>query len=217
MQSSSGKPSGKTSGSASALIVWGGWEGHEPERVADMLAGHLRTGGFDVTSVAGVDSLPTMDLAQYDVLVPVWSFGIQHREALQAVMAAVAQGVGLATFHGGIDWFVDRDYARMIGGHFVFHPPSNQYTVVIEDPSHPITLNLADFCVATEQYYFHVDPGNQVLTSTLFGNLRMPNTWVRTHGAGRVFYCSLAHTIDVLEQDPVLPLLLNGIRWAVKA
>ncbi len=127
-----------------------------------------------------------MDLAQYDVIVPVWSFGIQHRAALQAVLAAVAQGVGLATFHGGIDWFADRDYARMIGGHFVFHPPSNQYTVVIDDPSHPITLDLADFCVATEQYYFHVDPGNHVLTSTPFGDLRMPNTWVRTYGTGRV-------------------------------
>ena len=68
-----------------------------------------------------------MDLAQYDVIVPIWSFGIQHPAALQAVLAAVAQGVGLATFHGGIDWFADRDYARMIGGHFVFHPPSNRY------------------------------------------------------------------------------------------
>ncbi len=73
---------------------------------------------------------------------------------------------------------------------------------------------MGDFSVATEQYYFHVDPGNHVLTSTLFGDLRMPNTWVRTYGRGRVFYCSLAHTIDVLEQDPVLSLLLNGIGWA---
>jgi type 1 glutamine amidotransferase len=31
-----------------------------------------------------------------------------------------------------------------------------------------------------------------------------------------VFYCSLAHTIDVLEQPPVLAVLLNGIRWATR-
>ena len=31
-----------------ALIVWGGWWGHEPERVANRFAGWLHDGGFDV-------------------------------------------------------------------------------------------------------------------------------------------------------------------------
>jgi type 1 glutamine amidotransferase len=207
---------GSSSTSSSALIVWGGWEGHEPERVAGMLAEHLREGGFAVTSVAGVDDMLTLDLARFDVIVPVWSFGIQHPAALAAVLAAVEQGVGLAAFHGGIDWFADRDYARMVGGHFVFHPPSHRYEVVIEDRTHPIMQGMVGFTVETEQYYFHLDPGNHVLTSTPFGDLRMPNTWVRTYGLGRVFYCSLAHTIDVLEQPPVLAVLLNGIRWATR-
>jgi type 1 glutamine amidotransferase len=204
-------------GNSSALIVWGGWDGHDPESVAAMLAGHLRNRGYAVTSVAGVDGLPAMDLTRYDVLVPVWSFGIQHSAALAVVLAAVEQGVGLATFHGGIDWFADRDYARMIGGHFVFHPPSNRYEVVVEDNTHPITQGMPSFLVETEQYYFHVDPGNHVLTSTPFGDVCMPNSWVRTYGRGRVFYCSLAHTIDTLEQEPVLALLLNGIRWATRS
>jgi uncharacterized protein len=181
-----------------------------------MLAGHLRRLGCAVTSLAGVEDLPTVDLLHYDVIIPIWSLGIQHPAAMQAVLAAVEQGVGLATFHGGIDWFADRDYARMIGGHFLFHPPSNCYPVVVEDHAHPITQGMADFVVDTEQYYFHVDPGNHVLTSTPFGDLRMPNSWVRTYGRGRVFYCSLAHSIDVLEQDAVLSLLLNGIRWATQ-
>jgi uncharacterized protein len=214
MQQTATSTSAKSSTHPSALIVWGGWEGHDPARVAGMLGGHLREQGWEVTSLAGVDGLPALDLLHYGVIVPVWSFGIEHPAALQAVLAAVRQGVGLATFHGGIDWFADRDYARMIGGHFVFHPPSNQYTVLIEDPNHPVTRGQVDFSVATEQYYFHVDPGNHVLTSTLFGDMCMPNTWVRTYGSGRVFYCSLAHTIDVLEWPPVLSLLLNGIRWA---
>lgn len=214
MQPTATPSSARSSTHPSILIVWGGWEGHEPDRVAGMLAGHLRKLGWEVTSIAGVDELPAMDLLQYSVIVPIWSFGIEHPKALQAVLSAVTHGVGLATFHGGIDWFTDREYARMIGGHFIFHPPSNQYTVVIEDTGHPITLGQADFTVATEQYYFHVDPGNHVLTSTFFDEMRMPNTWVRTYGSGRIFYCSLAHTIDVLEQPPVLSLLLNGIRWA---
>ncbi len=102
-----------------------------------MLAGHLRKRDWEVTSLAGVDELPAMDLLQYSVIVPIWSFGIEHPAALKTVLAAVTQGVGLATFHGGIDWFTDREYAHMIGGHFIFHPPSSQYTVVIEDARPP--------------------------------------------------------------------------------
>jgi hypothetical protein len=44
----------------------------------------------------------------------------------------------------------------------------------------------------------------------------MPNTWIRTHGHGRVFYCSLAHTIEVLEEAPVRKLLLQGMQWAAR-
>jgi type 1 glutamine amidotransferase len=199
------------------LIVWGGWEGHAPQQVAEMLSARLEAGGHRVVLAAGVEALDGMELGAFDVIVPVWSFGIQAPAALQAVLAAVAGGVGLAAFHGGIDWFADREYARLIGGHFVFHPPSNRYRVVVEDRGHAAAQGIDDFVVETEQYYFHLDPGNHVLTSTDFDGLRMPNTWVRTYGQGRVFYCSLAHTLDVLQQEPVLRLLLQGIRWAARA
>lgn len=204
------------SSSPSALIVWGGWEGHDPGAVARWLEGRLAAAGYTVRTLHGVDALPTAELLRYDVLVPIWSFGIEHPAALSAVLAAVEAGVGLATFHGGINWFAMRDYARLVGGHFLYHPPPNPYTVVVEDRTHPVTQGLADFAVETEQYYFHLDPANYVLTSTWFGDLRMPNTWVRTHGRGRVFYCSLAHTLADLQQEPVTQLLLNGIRWATR-
>ena len=32
-----------------ALIVWGGWDGHEPEQCAEIIAGWLREDGFEVT------------------------------------------------------------------------------------------------------------------------------------------------------------------------
>jgi type 1 glutamine amidotransferase len=199
-----------------ALIVWGGWEGHQPAEVAKLVGRHLHAAGYQVESVEGVEAMSKLELAQFDLLVPVWSFGIQQPAALQSVLAAVDQGVGIATFHGGIDWFAHRDYARMIGGHFVHHPPICRYQVTIEDRMHPATRGLEDFAVETEQYYFHLDPGNHVLTSTRFGDLRMPNTWTRTYGRGRVYYCSLAHTLDDLQQPPVLSLLLQGMQWATR-
>jgi type 1 glutamine amidotransferase len=198
------------------LVVWGGWEGHDPALVANLVAGQLLERGWLVEVLQGVDSLPDVDLGRYDLIVPIWSLGIQHAAAQQAVLAAVEQGVGLATFHGGIDWFADRLYAQMIGAHFIYHPPSSRYRVTVEDANHPVTLGLESFEVDTEQYYFHLDPSNHVLTSTYFDELRMPNTWVRTYGRGRVFYCSLAHTIEVLEEPPVRRLLLQGMQWAAR-
>jgi uncharacterized protein len=199
-----------------ALVVWGGWEGHQPQAVAERIESHLRRLNYQVQLVAGVDNLTDLDLASYDLIVPIWSWGITHPAAMRALLTAVEQGTGLATFHGGIDWFVDWEYARLIGGHFLYHPPSHRYAVAIADTHHAITHDLADFVVDTEQYYFHVDPGNQVLTTTRFDGLVMPNTWVRSFAAGRVFYCSLAHTLDVIEQPPVLQLLLRGMSWATR-
>ena len=31
-----------------ALIVWGGWDGHQPKEVAEIFAGYLREEGFEV-------------------------------------------------------------------------------------------------------------------------------------------------------------------------
>jgi len=39
-----------------ALIVWGGWEGHEPKQCADLFIPWLRQEGFEVTVSASLDS-----------------------------------------------------------------------------------------------------------------------------------------------------------------
>ncbi len=75
---------------------------------------------------------------------------------------------------------------------------------------------MTDFEIRTEQYYLHVDPANSVLATTRFGNIIMPNTWVRNYGRGRVAHCSLAHTPEELRQEPVLSLLTREMKWAAR-
>lgn len=59
-----------------ALIVWGGWDGHEPEQVAGIFANILRNHQFDVevadTLEAYADAEKLMGL---DLIVPVWTMG----------------------------------------------------------------------------------------------------------------------------------------------
>src|SRR3954468_12715609 len=156
-----------------ALIVWGGWDGHEPQRVAELFARLLREDGFHV-DVA--DSLTAFDdgerLAQLSLIVPHWTMGKISDEQCANVMRAVQSGVGLAGCHGGMcDAFRENtDWQFMTGGQWVAHPGDDclKYTVRITDKSHQTPAGLKTFDVATEQYSPHVAPAVKVLASTTF-------------------------------------------------
>ena len=49
-----------------------------------------------------------------------------------------------------------------------------------------------------------------------YDNVVMPVTWQKRYGAGRVFYCSLGHSADVLALAPVLTMVRRGLAWAAK-
>lgn len=200
-----------------ALVIWGGWEGHQPEQVAELIEAGLRQRSFTVSLADNVNALLSEDLEKVDLIVPVWSRGIPASSALQALLRGVQAGAGLATLHAGIDWFTAREYAHLIGGHFVFDTPLQNYTVHFSDPRHAITQGMQDFAVVSEMYYLHVDPTNTVLTTTRFDQGWMPNTWIRSFGAGRVFYTSLAHSPEVIQLPEVFGLLLRGMEWAARS
>jgi uncharacterized protein len=216
-----------------ALIVWGGWDGHEPEQVAEIFAAGLRRHGVDVTVSDTLDTLRDSALLQaLDVVVPIWTMGHIEKDQLQPLLDAVAGGVGLAGCHGGMcDSFRDAtEYQFMTGGQWVAHPGNDgvDYTVRITDPAHFITAGSpAEFAVTSEQYYMHTDPANTVLAVTRFptvggphvpnGPVDMPVVWTKFYGQGRVFYCSLGHHADIVAQPEVLRLCLRGTLWAARA
>ena len=57
-----------------ALLLYGGWEGHEPEKHADFALRHL-LGDFNVTPAQNLDVLKSETLRQFDLLLPIWTFG----------------------------------------------------------------------------------------------------------------------------------------------
>jgi uncharacterized protein len=215
-----------------ALIVWGGWEGHEPEQVANVFAAALRRHDFEVDVSDTLDAFVDGEqLARLDLIVPVWSIGTIDDKQLAGLLAAVEGGVGLGGCHGGMcDSFRESaEYQFMTGGQWVAHPGDEgvEYDVRIVDRGHFITRGIDDFVVRSEQYYMHVDPANHVLAVTRFpvadgphvgnGAVDMPVVWTRLHGGGRVFYCSLGHRASVVEMEPTLELCTRGLLWAARA
>ena len=203
-----------------ALLVQGGWQGHEPGPVSVVLSEALRHQGFEVDISDTLDAFRDVDkLKALDLIVPIWTMGSIEKEQMQPVLEAVKSGVGIAGVHGGIgDAFrQETEWQFMVGGQWVAHPGGDGigYQVHITDVYSPITDGLVDFNVSSEQYYMHVDPGNRVLATTNFGHVTMPVTWTKMYGKGRVFYCSLGHVAQVFEQDPqILTMVTRGMIWA---
>lgn len=213
-----------------ALIVYGGWEGHEPEAVAELFRGILQADGFTTVMKTELEALGDAGLVgNSDLVIPIWTMGQIDDEAVAVLSEHVANGVGLAGCHGGMcDAFRGNvNWHFLTGGQWVAHPGNDGVNYRVEfrkDIEDPIIEGLPDFEVSTEQYYMHVDPANQVLATTDFpvvpgphdtnGRVKMPVVWKRRWGNGRQFYCSLGHQRSVLERDPLPELMRRGFRWA---
>jgi type 1 glutamine amidotransferase len=214
-----------------ALIVWGGWDGHQPKQVADVFERLLSEEHFEVEVSDTLDAFKdeTM-LMSLNLIVPVWTMGKISKEQADPVFAAVKSGVGIAGCHGGMcDSFREcTEWQFMTGGQWVAHPGNDgtKYRVNIKDWDHPITHGISDFDVSSEQYYMHTDPSNRVLASTMFpvadgphvpnGTFEMPVVWIRKYGQGKVFYNSLGHHADIVESFPCLTIMRRGFLWAAK-
>jgi uncharacterized protein len=185
---------------STALIVQGGWEGHEPKQVSEILAKALREHDFEVEISDTLDSLKDQaKLESLDLIIPEWTMGTITSEQLSPLLKAVWNGTAIAGVHGGMgDSFRNEtEYQFMVGGQWVAHPGGViDYEVNITRHDDPIVAGLSDFKMHSEQYYMHVDPANEVLVTTKFNGehafwidgVVMPVAWKKRYGKGRVFY-----------------------------
>jgi type 1 glutamine amidotransferase len=206
----------------SALIVQGGWEGHEPKEISEVLAAALRENDFSVEVQDTLEAFRDQaKVKKLDLIVPIWTMGTVVPHQLEPLLESIKGGVGIAGVHGGMgDAFrSETEYQYMVGGQWVAHPGGDSvtYTVHIGPNASPITEGIGDFEVTSEQYYMHVDPAITVLATTQFGDVTMPVTWTKHYGKGRVFYTSLGHSAQVVRQPEVLKMVTRGMLWAARA
>ncbi len=210
-----------------ALIVWGGWDGHEPEQGAHVVAGMLRDEGFEVAIENGTEALADPGIHDLSLIVPIDTMSTIEKDELANLCAAVESGVGLGGYHGGMGDAFRKEpaYQFMCGGQWVAHPGNIiDYRVDITRPDDPIMAGIGDFAYRSEQYYMHVDPSNEVLATTTFSGAHcawiegvvMPVVWKRRHGRGRVFYSSLGHVAAELEVPQMATILRRGLVWAAR-
>lgn len=216
-----------------ALLLYGGWPGHEPEitsaRIAKVLQGH----GYDVDRTWKLETLEDAErMASYDLITPVYTQSEVTPAQETGLLNAVKAGAGLAGWHGGmIDAFRwSCEYQFACGGQWVSHPgdPAKsfyvRYTVNITDQEDPITSGISDFEMFSEQYFVHFDPSNEVLATTTFSGeyapwiegTVMPVVWKRMYGNGRVFVNTLGHVDADFDVPEALALTERGLLWATR-
>ena len=209
-----------------ALMVWGGWDGHEPKQCVDIFAPILEGEGFEVEISETMDVYTDGDrMGELSLVVPCWTMGQIEQAQEKGLLEAVKGGVGIAGWHGGMaDAFRnDTAYQWMVGGQWVAHPGGIvDYEVNVIDHEDPITRGVEDFRMHSEQYYMHVDPSNEVLATMTFqtevapwvNGCVMPVVWKRMWGEGRVFYSSLGHKAVDFEVPEAREIQRRGMVWA---
>jgi type 1 glutamine amidotransferase len=210
----------------SALFIWGGWPGHEPEQCIDIFAPWLRKQGYKLEISNDLDVfLDEEKMMNLNLIIPVYTQGEISRDQVKGLLDAVKSGVGIAGWHGGMGdsfrWSVE--YQFMVGGQWVAHPGNIiDYEVNILKHDDPVMEGINDFKMHSEQYYMHVDPRVEVLATTTFGGMYapwiegtvMPVVWKTMYGKGRVFYTSLGHVakdFDIPESELIVQ---RGMLWA---
>ena len=209
------------------LMVYGGWEGHDPKETTHLFAGLLEEAGLDVTLSETLDSFLDEELmASVDMVTPINTMSSISREQEAGLLNEIRErGLNVGGWHGGMgDAFrMNTEYQFMVGGQWVAHPGNIiDYTVNVDDQKHPITAGIPDFNMRSEQYYMHTDPGNKVLATTTFSGEHaywidgtvMPVVWTRSYGKGKIFYSSLGHVVGDFDVPEAREIVRRGLLWA---
>jgi type 1 glutamine amidotransferase len=210
-----------------ALIVWGGWSGHEPEQCAAVIKGILEEDGFKVRVENSTEAFADPSVHDLSLVVPIVTMSKIEKEEAKNLASAIESGVGIAGYHGGAgDSFRECvEYQFIIGGQWVAHPGNIiDYRVNITRPDDPVMQGIKDFPYTSEQYYMHVDPSNEVLATTTFtgdhawwiDGVVMPVVWKRKYGKGRVFYSSLGHQAKEFDNPEMRTIFRRGANWAAR-
>ncbi|MCH5677400.1 ThuA domain-containing protein [Streptomyces gilvus] len=226
-----------------ALVVRGGWEGHQPVKATELFIPFLEDNGYAVRVEESTDVYgDAEELAATDLIVQCVTMAEITHEQVAGLGAAVAAGTGLTGWHGGIaDSFrASADYLHLIGGQFATHPGKEPclrrgeaednflpHTVHFTElgREHPVTAGLEDFELETEQYWVLHDDLIDVLATTTHPvrpwqpwhrPVTSPAIWTRRWGEGRVVVTTPGHSLDVLEDTAVRTVIERGMLWATR-
>ncbi len=157
-----------TSNNKTALVVRGGWDGHQPVEATELFIPFLKDNGYEVRVEESPKIYADPDyMSGVDLIVQCMTMTTIEKDEFEGLRSAVENGTGLAGWHGGIadSYRNNSDYLHLIGGQFACHPGKHAgerigeqsdnyvpYTVNMLPAAadHPITRGIPDFELVTD-------------------------------------------------------------------
>lgn len=199
-----------------------------------------RTGAYEAVFSNDRSMLLPKNLKKFDAVFlnntigPIFNTG----ELRKSFSAFLSNGGGLVANHAvtvtSVDWAA---FGEILGARGAAHRDADEkVTVKLDDPTSPINAAFGGkgFQIADEIFRFQAPYSRRnvrVLLSIDVGKTDMnqgrprgkcvrkdndyPISWIRRHGKGRVFYCSLGHNPHVFWDPTMLKHFLAGIQFAL--
>jgi len=176
------------------------------------LAAILRAADLDARVISDdLTDLNPANLSRFDVILNFSTDLVPTDEQVSALLGAVEGGIGYVGLHAATATFrKSESYLRLIGSHFLRHPPIKRFTVEIVEPNHPVTQGIESFEIEDERYELtDLQEGLQILASAE-GH---PMIYVTEFGAGRVCYIAPGHDARTLGLPVYATLVHRAISW----
>jgi len=199
-----------------------------------------KTGAFEPVFSNDLANLKYDKIRQFDAVYLNNTVGMifVDPEVREGLVRFVREGGGLAGNHGvshaSMDW---PEFGEMIGTKWGVHrEPTEQATVRIDDPNHPLTKAFGgkEFVYQDEFFRFPIGPYSReklrVLLSIDIDKTDMNQgrpcpkpcvrpdhdyavSWIRSYGKGRVFFCILGHNPTLYMTPALAEYFLAGIQF----
>jgi type 1 glutamine amidotransferase len=205
---------------------------HEPAINAAMatLTNLFKTISVELDITDSVAMITPTNLQRYGAIILVNNggtfFGTPGTTEIAAVTAFVRAGGGLAAFHaaGNTEYGAGSPYPALLGGSFRSQGGGFRNANCTPEGGHPTVTSLpSTYRVMNEEFYLFdmFSPMNKVVLTCDpapgMGADKIPISWVREEGAGRVFYSALGHYPAMWANDG--PFLQNhgwpAILWVM--
>lgn len=212
-----------------------------------------KSGAFEVHIAHDIESFEKKNLKQYDAVIfnncnpsgpkrDLFYDLLKMRSSLseneieakakvyqQNFMDYIAKGGGLFIMHGAITvQNNDKEFSRLVGGSFDYHPKQQTIHLKEVDKNHPLVAAFHGdgFTHVDEPYFFNNAYAEHNFRPLLYmeskeieGKRNQAHddivylAWVKRHGKGRVLYSSMSHNIQSAYQAELLEFFLDGIQY----
>ncbi|MUH37970.1 ThuA domain-containing protein [Zobellia amurskyensis] len=171
------------------------------------------------------------DLLQKNTNLPDEEITALSKQYETNLLDYVAKGGGLMILHGAITVQNNsKEFSKMTGGSFDYHPKQQEMHVKEVDTNHPLVQAFKGngLTHVDEPYFFNnayfdynFRPLLYIEIDKLEGMRKEVDekvnyvSWIKRHGKGRVFYSSPSHNAQSLDHPELLQFFLDGLQYVV--